>query len=169
MRYSACAVLFLLLAFNSTVTLHAGDSPAATQGDDRPAKSVPKEDNVGKDHLALQGYDTVAYFTTGKAAPGKENIACDYHGHTYRFANATDKKLFLQEPEKYMPEYGGWCATAMADGKKVDIDPANFKITQGRLFLFYKNFFSNAINDWNAREEESTKKADEHWRKIIAP
>ena len=74
----------------------------------------------------------------------------------------------MSSPEKYLPAYGGWCATAMARGEKVQIEPSSFKVTNGRLFLFYNGLFGNAIKDWNKDESALTVKADAQWKKIRA-
>lgn len=121
--------------------------------------------NLDKSGLALQGYDPVSYFG-GKPAEGKKDFATKFAGASYYFADAKNRDTFLADPGKFLPAYGGWCATAMAQGKKVEIDPENYKITNGRLFLFYKNFISNAINDWNKDEPTSTAAADKYWRDL---
>ncbi len=131
-----------------------------------PAPASAKEhDNVDKNHLAVQGYDVVAYFA-GSAAKGDPKITASHGGHTYRFANEQNRKAFNDAPDKYVPQYGGWCATAMAKGDKVEIDPKTFKVTNGRLFLFYNGFWGNALKDWNANESELTRKADDAWPKL---
>lgn len=125
-----------------------------------------REHNLSKGSLALGGHDPVAYFDSGKAEVGKPEFMSRFRGVTYTFATPERRGAFAANPEKYLPAYGGWCATAMADGRKVDVDPANFKITGGRLFLFYKGWFANALDDWNKDEKNLTTKADEHWRKL---
>lgn len=122
--------------------------------------------NLGKNRVALEGYDPVAYFTPGTAAKGKPEISAQHRGVTYWFVSETSQKLFTKSPEKYLPAYGGWCATAMAKGEKVEIDPTNFKVTNGRLFLFFKAFYGNALKDWNKDETNLTVKADANWRRI---
>jgi len=122
--------------------------------------------NLGKDKVALSGYDPVGYFTQGKALKGRKEISASHRGVTYYFASEEDRKVFAESPEKYVPTYGGWCATAMAKGEKVEIDPTNFKVTNGRLFLFFKAFYANAIKDWNKDEPGQTAKADANWKKI---
>ena len=122
--------------------------------------------NLGKNHLALEGYDPVNYLTRGNAVKGKPEIAARHRGVTYWFASDAHRKLFTESPAKYLPAYGGWCATAMAKGEKVEIDPANFKVTNGRLFLFFKAFYGNAIKDWNKDEPNLTTKADANWKRI---
>jgi thiol-disulfide isomerase/thioredoxin len=118
------------------------------------------------DSIALQGYDPVAYLDENKAMPGSKDISSSFRALTYRFASAASRDKFNAEPTKYLPAYGGWCATAMAKGDKVEIDPKNFKVTNGRLFLFYKSLFGNALNDWNKDEPGLTAKADTNWKKV---
>lgn len=122
--------------------------------------------NLTDGALALKGFDPVAYIESGKAQAGKSEISSRYRGVVYRFASVETRQRFAENPEKYVPAYGGWCATAMADGRKVEIDPANFKVTNSRLFLFYKGWLGNALNDWNKDEKSLTVRADEQWRKI---
>jgi YHS domain-containing protein len=114
----------------------------------------------------LQGYDPVAYFTKNAATKGLPALHAEYQGVTYQFASLENKKAFTEHPEKYLPTYGGWCATAMAKGEKVEIDPTNFKVTNGRLFLFFKAFYANALKDWNKDETGLMAKADANWKKI---
>lgn len=116
--------------------------------------------------MAIKGFDPVAYVESNKAQAGKSELSSQYRGVAYRFATAESRQRFAENPEKYIPAYGGWCATAMAEGRKVEIDPTNFKVTNGRLFLFYKGWLGNALNDWNKDEKNLTDRADEQWRKI---
>ena len=130
------------------------------------ANAAVKDYNLPAEKIALSGYDPVAYFTQRQAAKGASEVVSTWRGVTYRFASADHRALFAANPEKYVPTYGGWCATAMAKGKKVEIDPANFKVTDGRLFLFYNGIFANARNDWEKDEPAQTKKADANWKRI---
>lgn len=124
--------------------------------------------NLTDGTLALKGFDPVSYFEPGKAQAGKSELSSQYRGVVYRFASVETRQRFAENPEKYIPAYGGWCATAMADGRKVEIHPANFKVTNGRLFLFYTGWLGNALTDWNKDEKNLTVRADEKWRKIVA-
>lgn len=118
--------------------------------------------------VAIQGYDPVAYFTQHSAVKGKKDFALYNQGATYYFSSAENKELFKNNPGKYEPEYGGWCAYAMgAKGEKVSIDPATFKIVNGKLFLFYNKFFNNTLKDWNKDESSLHTKADANWSKIF--
>ena len=74
---------------------------------------------------------------------------------------------FKQSPEKYEPQYGGWCAYAMgATGEKVNIDPETFKILNGKLYLFYNKLFNNTLKTWNKDEVSLKQKADASWIKF---
>lgn len=125
-----------------------------------------KEYNVKDGKPAMQGYDPVAYHESGSAVQGRNEIASIYRGVTYNFATTANRNRFAQDPEKYTPEYGGWCATAMAEGDKVDIDPTSFKVTNGRLFLFYKGWLGDARKKWEGDEKGLTKNADLQWSKL---
>lgn len=117
---------------------------------------------------AIQGYDPVAYFKQNKAVKGKPALAASYEGITYYFSSQENKDAFLKNPAGYEPQYGGWCAFAMGDsGDKVEIDPATFKILDGKLYLFYNAYFNNTLKSWNKNEAVLKKKADANWKKII--
>lgn len=125
-----------------------------------------KQYNLETSGLAIQGYDPVAYFVRHAAIAGKKDITADYNGVTYRFATTEDKNTFLAAPDKYEPQYGGWCAYAMgAKGEKVSIDPETFKIIDGKLYLFYNSFFNNTLKDWNKDEPHLKTNADLSWKK----
>ena len=117
--------------------------------------------------IAIKGYDPVAYFKQNKAVRGKKEISTSYKGVVYYFSNAADKEIFAKNPSAYEPQYGGWCAYAMgSSGEKVEIDPETFKITDGKLFLFYNAYFNNTLKSWNKDAVNLKKKADTNWKKI---
>lgn len=117
--------------------------------------------------FGIHGYDAVAYLTDKKAVAGKENISSTYDGVTYLFSTASNKEKFALEPLKYIPAYGGWCAYAMADGEKVDVDPKTFKIIDGKTYLFYNGLWGNTLEKWNVKESSFKTKADSSWEKLI--
>ena len=126
-----------------------------------------KEYNLSKSFLAIEGYDPVAYFTQNKSLRGSKEHALSYEGVTYYFASAQNKELFKANPAKYEPQYGGWCAYAMgSSGEKVSVDPATFKILNGKLYLFYNSYFNNTLKSWNKDENNLHTKADLNWSKI---
>ena len=117
--------------------------------------------------IAIQGYDPVAYFMQKKAIKGTVANSLTYKDVTYRFASPANLDLFRKNPEKYEPQYGGWCAYAMGEsGEKVEIDPETYKIKDGKLYLFYHSFINNTLPKWNANEVTLHKKADINWSKV---
>ena len=129
-----------------------------------------KQYNLDKDGLAIKGYDPVTYFTASKPKEGKKEISFTIEGITYQFATVQDRDLFKAAPEKYQPQYGGWCAYAMgATGEKVAIDPETFELINGKLYLFYNQFFNNTKKTWDKDRDNLKKKADANWNKIIQP
>ena len=150
--------VFLLLAFLTFSTM------AFAQANKR-----QKGFNLSKNHVAIQGYDPVAYFSAGKAVEGKPELTVTQDGVVYHFSSAQNRSAFLSNPVKYEPQYGGWCAYAMgASGEKVSIDPETFKILDGKLFLFYNSFFNNTLKSWNKDEKNLNAKADANWHKLFA-
>lgn len=113
--------------------------------------------------IAVQGYDPVAYFKQQKAVKGKKDLALQHQGATYYFSSAENKEAFAKNPSAYEPQYGGWCAYAMARGEKVAIDPETFKIVNNKLYLLYNRFFNNTLTSWNKDETNLKAKADGHW------
>jgi YHS domain-containing protein len=75
------------------------------------------------DNVAIKGYDTVAYFTAGKALRGNESFSFQWHGMTWHFLSKENRDLFAASPEKYAPQYDGYCAWAMTESRKAITDP----------------------------------------------
>jgi YHS domain-containing protein len=122
-----------------------------------------------KTGVILGGYDPVSYFKAGKPTLGKPELSADLEGVKYQFTSAENRKEFLKDPKHYVPAYEGWCATAVAKGTKYKIDPLNYKVTDGRLFLFYHEsglFGGDAKPDWIKNEPEKIKQADANWPKV---
>jgi YHS domain-containing protein len=152
------ATFFLAAILAGTISL------SATAQD---AKTRTKEFNLD-DEVAISGYDPVAYFKSNKAIKGKKDLSVYHQGVVYYFSSVENKDEFKKNPAKYEPEYGGWCAYAMgAKGEKVSIDPATFKIIDGKLYLFYNSFFNNTLKSWNKDENGLKAKADLNWKKIF--
>jgi YHS domain-containing protein len=120
--------------------------------------------NIDKNNVAVSGYDVVAYFTQNKAVKGDKQFAVSAEGVLYYFSSQANKELFLKDWKKYEPQYGGWCAYAMgANGEKVETDPETFKITDGKLYLFYHSWTNNTLTKWNKDETNLKTKADKNW------
>jgi len=120
--------------------------------------------NVSSDGLALDGYSPVSYFIAGQAVRGSEEHSATHDGATYHLVSETERDLFLADPDRYLPAYGGWCAYGLAVNERFPIDPGNFKIVDGRLMLFLKNDTVDALTLWNeADEQQQVSSADENW------
>jgi YHS domain-containing protein len=127
-------------------------------------------DPVGKDKVAIGGYDVVAYFVPGKAVKGHPDISAVYNNVTYYFESESHKQLFTADPEKYLPQYDGYCALAVGSWKKkVSINPEAYRITDGKLYLFYNGAHAlsgnkfNSVEPWIKDEKNLIKKANENW------
>jgi YHS domain-containing protein len=86
--------------------------------------------------LAIQGYDPVAYFTDGKPVRGTADFEYQWDEHTYRFTSAQHRELFKADPVHYAPQFGNYCAMALALGKIVKADPENWLISDDKLYVF---------------------------------
>ncbi len=132
------------------------------------SSQLPSRDasyNVDDDGVAIDGYDPVSYFPEGggSATPGQETLALDYAGAHWYFSSEANRERFRNAPETYAPSYGGYCAYAVAEGKKVDVDPTRFLIQDGRLLLFYHSFLADTRARWQRRPRELLARADAHW------
>lgn len=151
----------------SAVDSRAFDAVIASVSAATRPRSVDEYNLPKSGTLAIDGYDPVAYFTEATATKGSKDITSTFRGVQYRFAYTAHRDLFNRDPLAYLPTYGGWCASAMgAKSTKVEIDPKNFKVKDGRLFLFYKDFFSDALKDWNKHEAEWEPAADRNWQRL---
>jgi YHS domain-containing protein len=145
------------------------DAPKADDGTDPKVARETKHYNVEAGKPAIDGYDPVAYFPEGGGAAkkGEKAHAYTYRGVLYHFASAANLETFKKNPRKYEPQHGGWCAYAMGkSGEKVEIDPKSFRVKEGRLFLFYKDFFTDTREKWVKDEGQLLPKADASWKKI---
>lgn len=113
---------------------------------------------------AIEGYDPVAFFTVDSAVVGKENISYQYNGTTWHFDSTKNKKLFVDNPEKYAPQYGGYCAYAMSNGFTVSSDPRAFTVVDGKLYL---NFSKSVRESWREDTTYHILNADKEWQKKL--
>ena len=110
--------------------------------------------------VAIDGYDPVAYFTDGKPVEGDADITLDWNGATWRFASAEHRDLFATEPEQYAPQFGGYCAWAVAQGKTAGIEPEAWTLVDGRLYL---NYSKKIQKRWEEDVPGNIEKAEGNW------
>jgi YHS domain-containing protein len=113
---------------------------------------------------AIRGYDPVAYFTDGKPLKGQKDITYDWGGGTWHFASTAHRDSFQLAPEKYTPEYGGYCAYGWSRGYPAEIDPKAWTIVDDKLYL---NYDAGVKADWDKKQPEYIKKADANWTEAL--
>ncbi len=115
--------------------------------------------------VAIEGYDPVAYFTQGKPVEGSSDFEHEWLGATWRFASAADRDRFAAAPDRYAPQYGGYCAWAVANGYTAEIDPAAWSIVDDKLYL---NYSKDVQAQWSVDVPGNIAKGDANWPGIKA-
>ena len=116
--------------------LLAGCAPLTTQSPGQGLSPVNAV-SIGEDsRVMLHGYDVVSYFTEGTHRAGTPLLKSDYKGVTFRFSKPEHKKLFDAAPEKYLPQYGGYCANGIVYGIPWGGNADNWRIINGKLYIF---------------------------------
>lgn len=118
-----------------------------------------------KSGAAIKGYDPVAYFVAGKPMPGRMEFSSIHNGARWLFATAENKTLFDQDPSRYAPAYGGYCAYGVAAGYLVKIEPDAWAIRDGKLYL---NYDKAVQKQWERNPAQQIKAADANWPKLSA-
>ena len=120
--------------------------------------------NVDESRLAIEGYDPVAYFTEAKPVQGSSQFTAEHLGATYYFSSAQHQSLFQGEPNKYAPQYGGYCAFGVSKEYKFDIDPEAWAIVDDKLYL---NLNKKVQARWVPNKDELIVDADTIWTQIV--
>ena len=120
--------------------------------------------NKNRGGVAIKGYDPVAYFEEGEAVEGTDEFEHEWQGATWRFSSATHRDLFAADPEKYSPQYGGYCAYAVSQGSAADIDPHAWTVVEGRLYL---NLNRQVQRIWSQDISGNIQKADTLWPAVL--
>jgi YHS domain-containing protein len=119
--------------------------------------------NANANDLAIQGYDTVAYFTEGQPVQGSSEFTATYKNAIYQFSSEEHRDLFRENPEKYAPQYGGFCAFGVTMERKFDTDPTAFKIVDNKLYL---NLNSQVQARWLTDVPRFVESANGNWGDI---
>ena len=128
------------------------------------AKAVEPIYTTWYSEIAIKGYDPVAYFTSGKAIKGKPKFTIKWRGAIWQFSNAKHRQLFFKAPEQYAPQYGGYCAYAVANNTTAGVDPEKFILHEGRLYL---NYNAKINRKWREGMEWYIKQADQNWPHMV--
>lgn len=112
---------------------------------------------------AINGYDPIAYFKEGKAVKGKKEFSTTWNGAQWLFSSEQNLTTFKSNPEKYAPQYGGYCAYGASEGHLSPTQPDAFTIVNDKLYL---NYNKDVKVEWNKNQKERILKADENWPKL---
>lgn len=115
-------------------------------------------------NVAIEGYDTVAYFTEQRAVKGSSDFETTYMEAKWRFSSAENRDLFLSNPKQYAPQYGGYCAYAVSQNYTAGIEPDQFEIVGGKLYL---NYNAKIKARWLGQRDEFIAAADKNWPGVI--
>jgi YHS domain-containing protein len=115
-----------------------------------------------------EGFDVVSYFVNEKPVAGNSKFQTTFDDIKFKFSSEENLAVFNKDPKKYIPQYGGFCAYAIAAKKtKMDIDAESYEIRDGKLYLFYNAWFSNKLENWKEEDTaELQKKGDKNWKEL---
>jgi len=130
-----------------------------------PALAVDEINTTLFGNLAIEGYDPVAYFTESRPVEGSSEYQYEWKGANWRFSSAENLASFKGNPEQYAPQYGGYCAYAVAQNSTASIDPTQFTIVDDKLYL---NFSKSVNRKWLANRDNYIDNADQNWPDILA-
>ena len=116
-----------------------------------------------KDGVAIRGYDPIAYFAEMKPVKGSPEFHAEYQGSTFYFSTAANRGTFVANPDKFAPQYGGYCAFGMAKGYKATIDPAAFTVVHDKLYL---NYSETVRSQWVSDIPGYIDKANANWAEV---
>lgn len=150
-RYSLFTIVYLVVIFISPRALS-----------EPPINTLEKTGLFKYRHgeIAINGYDTVAYFTQSTAVKGISTHTITWRGANWMFSSAKHQALFLQEPDRYAPQYGGYCAYGIAEGYLAKIDGNQWSIIDDKLYLNYSKKF---LKRWQKNPNEYINRANERF------
>ncbi len=117
--------------------------------------------DTDSDRVAIDGYDPVAFFEKGRPLKGFNQHQVIYKGAVYRFRSEENRVAFQEEPEKYEPQYGGFCAVSLSEDTLASGDPQKFRIIDNKLYLVHDTAAAKRL------DRESVQKADRNWDKVL--
>lgn len=130
-------------------------------------QNIKAANNTDDSKIGLQGYSPVSYLDAGIAQKGVKDHKASHGGVTYYFTSKAQKNKFEAEPQKYLPQYGGYCAFGVSVGAKFRTDPNKFVVKDGKYFLFLYDLEVDAQQLWlEGDHEKLVAKADNNWMKL---
>ncbi|AZP13343.1 YHS domain-containing (seleno)protein [Undibacterium parvum] len=153
MKFSLAKRSTLIKAFSTVLLVIAGGSAFAV------APIFSTEEG------AIRGYDPVAYFKQNKPVKGRKDLSTTWQGAQWHFSSQANLDAFKADPEKYAPQYGGYCAYGVAQGYTPEIDPSAYKVLNGKLYL---NLSPVVLKKWKKDIPGYVKDADKNWPELKA-
>ncbi|RIJ23642.1 YHS domain-containing protein [Henriciella barbarensis] len=148
-RHAAAALILASAGFAFAAPAHADKAPVYTGT---------------FSNTAVEGHDPVAYFTEGHPVKGSRDFRTDYQGAEFRFASQENLDTFLADPEKYAPQFGGYCAWAVSEGYTAKGDADHWAIVDGKLYL---NYNKKIQNRWEQDREMHIVRANTNWPEVL--
>jgi YHS domain-containing protein len=152
--------LLLLLALLAMAALLANHDVARAQQSTKPQVFAEF-----RSKLALDGYDPVAYFKSGKAMKGSASHVSTWNGATWHFSSADNKTAFEANPPSFAPQFGGYCAWAVSEGYTAKGDPNNWRIVDGKLFV---NYNASVQRTWEKDVPGHIAKGQTNWPTVLS-
>ena len=149
-----------VLALGATAFLFSTAARAA-----EPAVNTLKNSLFGgRTDTAINGYDPVAYFTVGKPVKGQDGLVTEWMGAKWKFSSQANLDLFKANPEKYAPQYGGYCAYGVTQGSLIKVEPEQFTLRDGKLYL---NYDADVQSKWLKDPAGYIKDADAKFQALL--
>jgi YHS domain-containing protein len=112
--------------------------------------------------VALKGYDVVAYFSDRRPTKGSPAFQQDFDGARYYFSSSRNRASFSANPDRFAPQFGGYCAMGVSQGRKFEADPTIFRIVDGKLYVFSKPMAGDAAD----RDPDLLARANQAWEAL---
>ena len=116
--------------------------------------------NTDGNGIALKGYDVVAYFQHSRPVKGSSQFIFQWMDATWQFSSAQNRDLFAADPQRYAPQYGGYCAYAVSHGRTASVNPEAWRIIDGKLYLNHDKLVHKL---WERDAPGHIQKADKNW------
>lgn len=152
-----------LMARFATASMAACLAPLALAAEP-PINTLKNSFFASRTDTAINGYDTVAYFTAGKPVKGLDSLSLDWMGAKWKFSSQQNLDLFRASPMKYAPQYGGYCAYGVAQDNLVKVDPDQFTVRNGKLYL---NYDADVQAKWKMDPDGYIRAADAKFQALL--
>lgn len=158
----------LILVFAPLSVQSQSDTPAMAKSQSGVAIHEGVDWNMcAVDGISVGGFDLVSYRQPDGPVPGSRDFAVAYRDSIYLFANESNQSLFLENAERYVPVYSGFCAITLALGRVTCPDYTNFKIENDQLLLFEVTGFTNGRTLWNSDPDSFRQQADDNFLQLL--